>query len=214
MYCTVNDVRLLSGLTTSEISDADLVSLISYATAELNGDINYIKNDEIVSYIDSEKENKIDGSNTTFYLLDVHKNNLQIGDYDNDGDVDTSDFYVYTIDNEGTRSDYTVSTLDDKKNGKITLSSAPSTNETLYVTYSVAPLDEDTPDTLIKQACAQLTAALAFTKIDAKKLAGFTIGKVKVTKQSQAFQIYYDMYKRTVEKINQRVSEFQDNISD
>jgi hypothetical protein len=169
-----------------------------------------------VEYISSEKQNKIDGSNTTFYLKEVHNSIYQIGDYDNDGDVDTDDFEIYTLDTSSspaTRTAETVSTLSDRKLGKIVLDSAPASTKTLYATYSVAPLDENTPDQLIKQATAQLASALAFTNIDAKKLKGFRIGKIAVTKQTDGFNIFMNQYNDTIFKINQRISRFEDNIS-
>jgi len=213
-YTDVTAVRLLSGLTTNEISDANITSLITYATAVLNSDINYNVNDELVEYIDAEKENKIDGSNTAFYLKEI-KDGYQIGDYDNDGDVDTSDFYAYTIDTStspATRATVTVSTID-KALGKIVLSAAPSTTKNLYVSYSVAPFDENTPAQLIKQAATQLVSALAFTNIDAKKLQSFTIGKIRIIRQSDGFNLFMNQYHDTVYKINQRINRFEDNIS-
>src|SRR4030042_1776115 len=214
-YTDIASVRLITGLTTSDISDADITSLITYATAELNNDINFFIRDELVQYIDSEKENKIDGSNKTFYLKEITANR-EIGDYDNDGDVDTSDFYLYTIDSStspATRTALTVTTLTSRTLGKIVVSSAPSTNQSLYVSYTVAPIDENTPHQLIKMAATQLVSAYAFTKINAKKIGSFTLGKIKVTKQSDAFELMYSQYERTVAKINAHMSFFEKNIS-
>lgn len=213
-YCTVNDVRLLTSLSVDDIDDEDLKDIIAYATAELNRDINYLVRNEEVKYISAEKENDIDGSNTTFYLKDVHDNHLHLGDYDDDGDVDTDDMEFYTLDNSvpAVRTTYSVSSLDDTEIGKVTLSSSPTSDETLYVTYSVAPLDESGPDQLIKQACVQLTAALAYTKIKASKIGKFKIGKISVTQQGRdtPFAVFYDMYKNTVFKINARMAAFEE----
>ena len=199
-YCTADDVRVLTNLSASDIPDANLNTLITYATAQLNRDIQTIYEDEKVEYISAEKENDIDGSNTTFYVK-----HPWIGDYNNDGQVTTADLYVYTIDSDGTRTVYTVSSIDDTRVGKFTLSSAPTSSEELYVTYASAPVDVETPDSLVKLACAQLAAALAFTRIDAGKAQSFRVGKIAVTKQTEGFTQFITEYRRTVNLIRSKV---------
>ena len=44
----------------------------------------------------------------------------------------------------------------------------------------------------------QLTAALGFTRLDPRKIGGFTVGKIKVTKQEGGFTHMFDEYKRTI----------------
>ncbi len=190
-YCTVDDVRKLSGLTSSEISDSDLFDLISFAQAQINSELNYTVHNEEIAWISNEKDNTIDGSNTTFYVKDVNDNGYYLGDMNNDGIVDENDVEVYSVDNEGNRTNYTVSSVDPEL-GQFVLTSAPSSNESVYVTYAVCPTNVNEPDYLLRMATAQLASALAFTKIDAKKIQGFTIGKIKVTRQSQAFQTFFE----------------------
>lgn len=205
-YVSVSDIRLLSGLTTDDVSDDNLSDILDYATAQLNADINYNKEDERVTYINNEKDNDIDGSNTTFYAREVHKSRKELGDFNNDGTVDEDDIEAYTIDAEGNRSSVTVSSVDDPKIGKFTLENAPASDDTLYITYSVAPLDESTPHKLVETACIQLTAAYAFTRIDSSKLGSFKIGKIRVGKQTEGFTKLYDGYKKTVRSINSRIT--------
>jgi hypothetical protein len=199
-YCTCNDVRAICGLSRDDISDSDLASLRDLATAQLNADIGYRVEDEEVRYIDSEKQNKIDGSNTVFYAKAVHNSMKEIGDYDDDGSVDEDDIYAYTINEEGTRTVYTVSSLDSANLGKFTLASAPSTSEVLFITYVVFPIKASS--NLIKVACSQLAAAYAFTQIDAVKLQAYRIGKVAVSKQRQGFSTLNAIYNQTIDRIN------------
>lgn len=202
MYCIYTDVRAISGLTQTEISDADLTALIAYAIVQLNADINIKIIREKVEWLDDTRENNIDSSNATYYVKNWKHHYL--GDLDNDGDVDISDVEVYLVAPGGTETVATVSSVTHDE-GKIVLSAAPTSSNAsiIYITYAASPVDESTPDSRIKLACAQLTAALAFTRIDAKKIAGFSIGKIKVTKQSQAFDIFYNQYLRTVNRIKQ-----------
>jgi len=198
-YCTASDVRTISGLTTSDISDNDLTTLISYATAQLNKDIQKYHYDEKVLYIDTEKENKIDGENTTFYTR-----NTWIGDYNNDGTIDGNDIYAYTVDSEGTRTEYTVSSINDSRIGKFTLSEAPSNTEVLYITYCSSPVDMETPHFLVKLACCQFAAALAYSSFEVKKVSKFRVGKIAVVEQSKAYAYFMGEYYRTVNAIRTR----------
>lgn len=207
------DVRLFTGLSDSDINSANLVSLTSYATIQLNRDINHVINDERVDWISNEKQNKIDGSNTVFYAKEVHKNTDSLGDFNNDGSVNSTDIAFYTIDSSGDRTVYSVASLDSASIGKFTLSSAPDSNEKPFINYAVAPIDEVGPDNLIKMACVQLVAALSFTRIDAKKISKYKIGKVTISRQSEAFDTFYGQYKRTICKINAKMDSIGDNIS-
>lgn len=200
-----SDVRLFTGLSDSDITSADLTTLVEYATVQLNRDINYIVNDEKVDYISAEKRNKMDGSNTIYYAKLIDKTTNRFGDYNNDGEVNASDVIAYTIDGSGDRTVYTVSSMDNAEIGKFTLSSAVPASEQLYIHYSVAPVNESAPDNLIKMACVQLAAALAFTRIDAKKISKYKVGKISITQQSQGFDIFYNQYQRTVSKINAKM---------
>ena len=195
-YCTPDEVRELTGLTTTDVSDSVLSGIIRHAIAQVNADIQIQWKDEPVQYINNEKENDIDGTNTTFYTK-----HYPIGDRDNNGTICGVDIYAYVLDQSGTREDILVTTIDNPDIGKVTLSKAPSSGDALYFTYYSSPVNMSDPHQLVKLACIRLAAALAFTRIDASKIQGFRIGKVAVTKQSQAFDIYLRQYYDLINKI-------------
>lgn len=208
-YCQVSDIRRICGLSTNDIDDSTLSNIRdNTAIPELNQDINYEIENEKVKSISQEKSNYIDGANSIFYVRELHQTFKKIGDYDDNGEVTASDIKAYTIDSAGNRNSNLDVTLLDANIGKLEIKKSDGTaipsNEQLYLSYAVAPLDEKTPHNLIKTACAQLTAAYGFTNIDASKLNSYKIGKVSIRKQSQGFQILYDQYQRTINKINQR----------
>ncbi len=207
IYCSEQDVRNLTGLTTSEISDDLLSGIISHATVQLNADIQTSWSNEGVGYISSEKENTINGSNTKFYTK-----HYPIGDRDNNGVISGVDVYVYTIDSTGARSQIIVSgiTSDEgdpasKLGGPLWLASAPESGDKLYFSYFSSPVDMETPHPLVKLACIQLSAALSFTKIDVRKVQSFSVGKIRVMRQSDAYNIYDKMYTKTINKIRQEI---------
>ena len=194
-YCSVSDIRLLTDLQAEEIGDGDLASIITYAVAEINAEIGIEYNDEKIQNIDTEKENDIDGSNTTFYVKHPY-----LGDRNNDGAITSDDLYVYTIDSDGTRSVKTVSSVD-WRTGKFVLSAAPSTSETLYATYLSVKIDCDTPHQLIKKAAIELSAAIAYSKVEAsnfKRVGG--LGGLSLV-APETYNIYYQLYRRTILQI-------------
>ena len=197
-YCSVSQVRAISGLTSSNISDDDLNTLISMAAYQLNHDIQIKVIRERVKYIDNTRRNLIDGSNTTFYCQNWK--GYYLGDLDDDSDVDTDDIIVYLVDPDGTETTATVSSIDDD-DCKFVLASAPDAGTKIYVTYVYSPVRIATPDNLLALANAYLAAAYAFTKIDVKKIQKYSIGKLKITQQSQGFKIFYDKYKEIVNQI-------------
>lgn len=202
-YCTVNDVRNLTGIETDDINDNDINTLINYAIAEMNAEINTKVIREKVRYIDSTRENKIDGSNTTFYVQ--WWKNHYIGDLDNDGDVDSDDVIFYLVDSDGTETTATVSSVD-VSTGKITLSSAPDSDNNCYITYAKAPLDENTPHFLIKKACVELTAALCYMRIDKNQITRVKLGKWTIFKQPDIFKDYYNRYRDTIYLIQNKIA--------
>ena len=202
-YTTVDNVRLFTGLSETDISDANLTSLIAFATAQLNAEINSKIINERIRFIDSTKKNKIDGDNKTYYLqvADI----FPMGDADNDGDVDTSDLNAFTVDGAGTKTSVTVSSVTPTE-GKFVLETAPTAGLRVFCTYYYAPLDENTPHPLITKACSELTGSLAFTKINAKKIRTIRLGDLTITKQAEAFTVFWKAYNQTLKDIKTRMS--------
>jgi len=217
-YCSVNKVRLVSGLESHDVDDGKIRELRDeVATEELNEDINQKVQDQHVNRtISAEKENNIDGSNKTFYLRGTHNSELQVGDRNGDGNVDETDLEFYQIDGEDNRVTNLNVTLEDREIGKVTVEDSGGDaleNGDLFVTYVLAPVDQDGytgndfstdgPDRLMETACAQLTAAYAFTNVEASKLKDFSVGNVTINSQSEGARIMRNEYRETVKRINQ-----------
>jgi len=217
-YCSVNRVRLVSGLESHDISDAKIRNLRDeVATTELNEDINQQVEDEIVNrQISREKENNVDGENTTFYLRELHKNELSLGDRTGNGRGTVDDVDLYFLNQDDERINSLQVSLEDREIGKLDVRFSDGSeldDGDLYASYSKAPLDEDGyvnndfdadgPDRLVETACAQLTAAYAFTNIEASKLKDFSIGNVTINSQSEGARIMRENYMDTRKRITQ-----------
>ena len=201
-YCSAQDIRNLTDLSTTDISDAKLGILIDYATAEVNECISVLISREKVEYIDETRENNIDGSNTTFYI-----NNWKgryLCDMGNDGDVSTDDVEVFQVASNGTETSLTVSSVTPSK-GEYVLSSAPASSVELYTTYTYSVVPVDPPHTLVKKATIYLAAAIAYTKIDATKVNRFSMGKFSRTIGTKSYDTYYKLYRDTLNLINKEM---------
>lgn len=198
-YCTAQDIRNLTGLSSTDVSDASLGILIDYATAEVNECISVLETREKIEYIDETRENDINGTNTTFYVSKW--NGHYLCDTGNDGDVNTDDITVYKKASDGTESNVTVSTIT-PSSCSFTLESAPESSSTLYVTYTHSRVSVDPPHTLVKLATIYRAASIAYTKLDATKVNRFSVGKVSVTRGHEAYDNYYNQYRECINKIN------------
>ena len=199
-YCQVTDVQRITSLTNSDIADADLEGIIeSVSTPQVNHDISVFVYKEDVVNINTSKQNKINGTNTTFYTQA-----FPLCDMDNDGDIDTSDILVYSVASDGTETALGVSSVVGDT-GKFVLSSAPSAVQ-LKVTYRYMKnrdMLSDTVHPLIVLACAQLSAAYAFLKLDATqagKLVRFQVDRFSATLQPP-FDKFMSDYRKTITKI-------------
>ena len=205
-YCTASEVFDLCGLTSSDVSSSKMLSIIRTATTRINADINLVIREERANFIDQYRQNKRNGTNTVFYVQDSYK--YFLGDYDNDGDVDISDVEVWLYDPSAkTKTSATISAVNWQQ-GKITLTSAPDSNNYVYITYARAPLDESTPHRLIKEACKALSASLAYMKIRAEDYQKLNLGDFAVTAyaggqtKNSPFGIYAEAYDILIDKIN------------
>jgi hypothetical protein len=197
-FTTYTDVRLMSNLSTSDISNTDITSIITEATSQLNNDINIGVTREFVSPIDSTRENKIDGSNTAYYVQNWYGKYL--ADRNNDGSVTTADVIVYQVDSNGTETVLTVSAVDDD-DCKITLSSAPSSGVQLYITYSYSFVRQGTVDSRVKLATTFLTIAYCYAKINWGRSPSLQFGSTKILRHMDSFKLYYDRYLEVIKQI-------------
>lgn len=204
-YCSASDVRLLTGWTTSDIDDSTLTSIITYVTSLINHEINSKIIEEQVTEIDSTRQNKIDGLNTTYYVQKSFE--WFVGDMNDDGSVTTSDIAVYNYDSDAVKTQLTVSSVT-PNDGKFVLSSAPSSSNTLTVTYVYSPVSESDPHPLLRYGAANLAAAIASLRLysvgDFNKL---VLGKLRLETgkaDSTAFAKYYSVYNRILDMLKSR----------
>ena len=197
-YCTVDDMRQVTSLKTSDINDTHLATLIEFSGVQLNNDMNIYHEDERVNYIDETKENEIDGANTTFYTKFY-----PLRDRNNDYMVTVSDINVYEIDSDGTKSELTVSQIN-VATGQFKLTTAPTSDKELYVTYSNTQRVVYPTDTLVRMGCIILTAAWAYSKINIGKAPRFKMGNLTVFRDTTAYHEYYKKYVILLAQINDR----------
>lgn len=201
-FCSMADFRAVTNLTTSEITDSDAYDLITMAAYQANGDINTKVIRERVEYIDSTRENDIDGVNTTYYVKNWKGKYL--ADFNNDSSVNTNDVIVYLVDSNGTETQATISSIDVDL-GKFVLSSAPSSSYTVYVTYSFSYVDESIPDKKLRMACAFLTAALAQARINIGRAPQVSAGNLRLYRHMDAYNEYYNKYLGIIRQINDQL---------
>lgn len=203
-YCIYSDVNLLTNLTDSDVANADVTSIIAEATKELNRMINIRVVRERILYIDNTRENKIDGSNTTYYVKNWKGKYL--ADMDNDGGVDTGDVVVYQIASDGTETKPTISAIDGD-DCYITLTTAPSSGVRLYITYEWCWKDVATPDPLIKLACVLLSAAYCYAKINIGMAPQVAFGNTRIYRHIASYDHYYQRFLKTVSQINDQMAD-------
>lgn len=193
-------IRLISNISSSEVSDANINSLITEATKEIMSQINVKVIREKVKYIDNTRENKVNGSNTVYYIQNWKGKYL--GDYDLSATIDTDDVTVYLVASDGTETTATVSSID-IDDCKITLSSAPASSYKIYITYAYTILDPDTPDPLLGLAATYLTCAYAYLKRDVGVEGMVKFGNVTINqKLSASYGEFYKRYLETIKQIN------------
>lgn len=201
-YITYTDVNLLTNITSSDISNADITSIISESTKELNALINVHIEREKVEYIDETRENTINGTNTTFYIKNW--NNRFLADMNDDGSVSTSDITVYLVSDNYTETTATVSSVDASL-GKFVLSTAPASTYQMYVTYEWCYKNPATPDPLIKLACTLLTASYCYAKLNIGRAPQVAFGNTRIYRHIDSFDHYYNRFLKVVNQINNQM---------
>lgn len=201
---TVSNIRLLTNITTSQVSDDDLESLISQATKEIMSKINVSITREKIEYIDETRQNDIDGSNKTYYVKNWK--GKYIGDKNLDGEVDSDDVTVYVIASDGTETEATVDSVD-SSNSYFVLDSAYDGSYELYVDYAYTSFDPVTPDPLLGLAATYLVASYAYLKKDVGKSGKYKFGNVSINeKLSSSYGEYYRRYLDILKKLNNKGS--------
>jgi hypothetical protein len=220
-YCTIQEVRREAGLESSDITDEDIRELRdTVATPQVNEDINVsVESERLDRQISQDKQNEVDGENKTFFLRELHRNDLFIGDRNNDGVVDGEDVQVFYISGDDERVEDVDVTVLNRDTGRLRVENPDGTPlqnpevQELLVNYEHASVDENgfgddregsKAGRLVRTACAQLTASYCFTNIDASKLKDFSVGDVSINTQSQGAQIMRNRYQETVQRITQK----------
>lgn len=202
-YITYQDVRdITSGdLTTDDISNDDLTnSIIPYAISELNNAICTKVTEERVVNIDTYRENAINGSNVTFFVQSSF--GWYLGDFNDDGEIDENDAKVWLYNpSDKSRTAAVISAIDEI--GKITLSTAPSNSiNRINITYRRSPVSISDP--LLKKACAELAASIAYGGIDAREKKRVSIRGFSISRNPEAESKYHNRYIRTLVQLNSR----------
>jgi len=196
-YTTYDQINLLANIDINDIPNATITSIIAEATKELNRMINTRVVRERVEYIDSTRENKLDGSNTIFYVKNWKGKFL--ADSDNDGSVGTSDVIVYQVSSDGTETKPTISAID-VDDCYVNLSSAPTAGVLLYITYEWCFKNPSTPDPLIKLACTLLSTAYCYAKLN--------VGMAPQQGPKNSYEHYYKRFLNIVRQINNEMPTF------
>lgn len=200
----------MTNIAVADIANADVTSIIAEATKELNSMINVRVIRERVDYIDTTRENLINGSNTTFYVKNWRGKFL--ADMNNDGSVSIADVEVIYRDTDGTETSATVSSVD-AGIGQFVMETAPSSGYEVYVTYEWAYRNPDTPDPLIKLACTLLSAAYCYAKINWGRAPQVAFGNTRFFRHMEAFDMYYKRFLQAVSLINNRRASYKDGKS-
>jgi hypothetical protein len=198
-FTTTKILRQLTGLTTTQISDADLTEIISQATALVNSKINVITTEEI-HYIDNVRKNYINGSNTTFYVSNSF--NYYFGDNNNDGALSVADISVWSEDSEGTRTELTPATINIE--GSFTLSTAPASGLKLIVKYAYTFYNISTPDKLVQLLTSYLAASYSYLQIEHGLSSETKFGNISIRKPADktSYAQYTQRFNDLLKQIN------------
>ena len=203
VWTSATEVRLLTGLTTSDISDADINSLIQAAQKEVLLQINNKVIREEVEFIDNTRENKIDGSNTTYYIKNWKGNFLSDANYDLT--VAIADVELISIDNnDATEAEVSLSSITYDE-GKFVTSSAQD-NVRLVVSHVYSYFNPVTPDPLLKLAAEYLAGAYSYMRIESSQKKQVKFGNVSITNSvgdESSYNFLYSKYMDIIRQLNE-----------
>ena len=209
-YATPDDVRFFANLDSSDISDEKLNELITFATAQVNRDITVEERRERLIYIDSVRQNDIDGTNSRYYIKNF---NWYFADRNDNGEVATDDIVVYQVDGDtdpATETKLTVTSIDED-DGHFDISTTPDDVD-LYVTYKWAKVSSDSQ--LIKLAVCYLAAAQANSGLTVGgSPQSFTVGEIRVVNNQMSTKHYMGLYLDVIGQINNQMVEMVENES-
>lgn len=193
-YCLIPEARELLDLSTDDISDEDLQSLIDKATQIIIEELTIPVRDE-------ELSGTIDGTNSSFSV-----NNYPIADIDGDKVVTPSDVTVYSWTNKddpATKSTISLSTIYPRE-GIIVASSPPSISiEKLTIDYSYT-WEEALNWEMIKLACIFLVGYLfAIKKFTILPLA-ISRGPIRFRHYTEPANKYLEKYRQIMELIKSK----------
>ena len=156
-WATIALMRLLSGLSTTDISDADATTLITYADLKTRQNV-------FAPLISQSCDGTIDGSNKVFQVTIY-----PIADADASGTVDGSDITAYLIKNNSTTgfdesAATTVSTVN-ARDGIITLATAPTSTTADSVVADYYLTKNGVPTSKLAYTSSLALSWLAFCKI-------------------------------------------------
>lgn len=190
-YVTIPEIRLLTGLTTTDISNDDLSQLLELA-------VEFIIKDLTIGVRDEEPTGTIDGSNNTFEVA-----NYPIADVDGDkvaGSLDVT-VYQWTIDDDpSTKSSIAVSTVY-PRDGKIVVTTAPTTSvKKLSIDYSYT-LEKDINWDLVKMAVSYLTGYIFAIKKFTVIPSSLSRGPVRFRYFTKPYDEYLNKYLEVMNQI-------------
>lgn len=162
-YISLATLQDALGTDSPSFTDAQLNAIITRETTRINHKLNTKVIRERIEYINDTKKNQINDSNTTFYVREWF--GKYFGDMNNSGTVTVADITVISRDSDGTETELTVSSIDNDNMG-FTLSSAPSSDVTLYVTYTYSYFDMQTPDQNIQDLARYLCLSSCYFDIE------------------------------------------------
>lgn len=203
---------------TSSPTSTEITAIIVLASKRVMRDVTRrVKREKNLDFLPKWAGNKdgdwgqTNGSNKVFFMK-----NVPLADFDNDGTY-TDDIRVDILDTDtdGWSENATVSAVDQRR-GKVTLTTAPSNNDDVYMDYYYYPGGE-APDTQMIEIAATAWASYLVlqnksTEV-ATKIANYTFGGHTVSKESivnlskMKSDEYKTIYKQAISEITEGMYE-------